>query len=118
MIESLEKKIDATKGENIQLQEVLSQHHNIIPHADRLEEKCLELSELNDQLVNKNAELLKELEIWRTKHTTLDAHFKEKMLEINTLVNQLKCLECEFNALKCANADLVAQLNDCVGKNG
>ena len=45
---------------------------------------------------------------------TLDAHFKEKMVEINTLVNQLKALEVDFTNLKVSNAGLVEQLNNQV----
>jgi chromosome segregation ATPase len=41
---------------------------------------------------------------------TLDGHMKEKMIEINTLCNQLKAMELEINNLRVANTDISANL--------
>lgn len=75
MIQNLQDRIEDLNEENTNLQHTVSVHHNIVPHADRLEEKCIELSELNEQLVDKNDELVKELETWRLKFTDVDHDF-------------------------------------------
>jgi len=96
----------------------VSVHHNIVPHADRLEEKCIELSELNEQLVDKNDDLVKELETWRLKFTDVDHDFQIKAQEVVNVTSRLKESEEELKKITDLHSESHNSLGEQVTQNG